>query len=206
MAAGLTPSLGSWKVTVVLLALLHPAAWRADASGLDAVEAAAGPTGGVLSRSEIAAFADSVIPTALETSSIPGAAVSVVQDGRVLLQRGYGLADVDEKRPVSANETRFRVASISKILTAAAALRLAQSDRLDLHEDVNHVLQRFVIAPAYDEPITLHDLLTHTSGFDVCWLGYAARSPADHLSLRDYLSCFQPQRLRPPGSFSTYDN
>src|SRR5262245_24768467 len=54
-----------------------------------------------LTRAEVAVFADSVIAAGMAEENIPGAALVVVQDGRVLYQRGYGFADVDKKRPVS---------------------------------------------------------------------------------------------------------
>jgi len=159
-----------------------------------------------LNTASVSAFADAVIPEMLRAGKIPGAVFVVVRDDQVICKKGYGVADLQSQKPVSADRTLFRAASISKILTAAAALQLVQAHRLDLHQNINAYLTRFQIAPAFDEPITLANLLTHASGFDTCHLGYAARSAADRLSLGNYLMEYQPARVRPPGRFSVYDN
>lgn len=142
----------------------------------------------------------------MHNGKIPGAVFVAVQGDDVLCEKAYGVADLKTAQPVSTNQTLFRVASISKILTAASALELVHAGALNLHSNVNSYLQSFHIAPAFHRPITLANLLTHSSGFDDCQFGYASRSAADKLSLRDYLERFQPARVRPPGLFSVYDN
>ena len=142
----------------------------------------------------------------MRAGKIPGAVFVVVRAGQVVCEKAYGVADLATGRPVSTGHTLFRVASISKILTAASVLQLVHTHQLDLHRNVNDYLTRFQIAPAFGEPVTLGNLLTHSGGFDENPLGYAARSPADQLSLRAYLERYQPARVRPPGQFSVYDN
>jgi CubicO group peptidase (beta-lactamase class C family) len=164
------------------------------------------PDGSELSAAVVAAFANRQIPAAMRAGEIPGAVFAVVQDNRVIFQSGYGLANVQRDEPVSVSNTLFRAASISKVLTAASVLHLAQERRLDLDCNVNDYLDGWHIASAFDEPITLADLLTHSGGFDVCRFDYAAQSRAQKLSLRNYLIQFQPLRVRPPGMFSVYDN
>ena len=158
------------------------------------------------SASSVAAFANDQIPEAMRNGDIPGAVFVVVRGSSEVFQKGYGLANVEHQKPVSAKRTLFRVASISKILTAASALQLANQHRVDLHRNVNHYLTGFQIRPAFGKPITLFDLLTHSSGFDIDWFGYAARSAARKLSLQQYLVAHQPARVRSPGLFSGYDN
>jgi CubicO group peptidase (beta-lactamase class C family) len=159
-----------------------------------------------LNASSVAAFADRELPAALHAGKIPGAVFVVVRGDQVLCAKAYGVADLKTGRPVSVEQTLFRAASISKILTAAAALQLVHAHKLRLHQDVNDYLKHFHIAPAFGAPVTLFNLLTHSSGFDECQFGYAARTAAEKLSLRDYLTRFQPARVRPPGLFSVYDN
>jgi CubicO group peptidase (beta-lactamase class C family) len=154
----------------------------------------------------VSAFAEAEIPPAMRDGKIPGAVFVAVCDDRVICEKAYGVADLKSGEPVSTDQTLFRVASLSKILTAASALQLVQTHRLDLHRNVNHYLTRFHIAPAFGKPVTLANLLTHSGGFDDCNFGYAARSAADRLSLRRYLVTYQPARVRPPGQFSVYDN
>ena len=91
-----------------------------------------------------------------ETQS-PGMAVLVARDGKIIYQGGFGLADLEKKTPVSA-ETKFRIGSVSKQFTAAAILRLAEEDKLA----VTDPLDKFF--PGFPKGVTLHHLLTHTSG------------------------------------------
>ena len=91
-----------------------------------------------------------------ETQS-PGMAVLVSRDGRIIYQGGFGWADLEKKTPVSA-ETKFRIGSVSKHFTAAAILRLAEEGKLA----VTDPLEKFF--PGFPKGVTLHQLLTHTSG------------------------------------------
>ena len=90
----------------------------------------------------------------------PGAALLVVRDGRVAVRKGYGLADLEAGIAVTPH-TAFRLASVSKQFTAAAILLLAQDGVLSLDDPVRKWLPS--LPPATDG-ITLHHLLTHTSG------------------------------------------
>ena len=154
----------------------------------------------------VSAFANTAIPRAMREGKIPGAAFVVVMGDRVICKKTFGVTDLKTRAPVSPDQTLFRVASISKILTAAAVLQLAHAHRLNLRRNVNFYLTRFHIAPAFGEPVTTADLLTHSAGFDDCQFGYAARTMAGQLSLADYLARYQPARVRPPGLISVYDN
>jgi CubicO group peptidase (beta-lactamase class C family) len=94
------------------------------------------------------------------TGQVPGAAVLVLRDGKPLLRRGYGLADLETGTPV-APDTNFRLASVTKQFTAAAILLLAQDGKLSLDDPVRTWLPSL---PASDDAITLRHLLTHSSG------------------------------------------
>lgn len=159
-----------------------------------------------LDADAVCAFANSVVPPAMRAGQIPGADLVVVCGDKVICEKAFGVSNLKTEAPVSPNQTLFRVASISKILTAAAVLELACANRLDLRRNVNAYLTRFQIAPAFGEPVTMADLLTHSSGFDDCQFAYAAHTEAARLSLEAYLARYQPLRVRPPGLFSVYDN
>ncbi|MBN2507422.1 MAG: beta-lactamase family protein [Verrucomicrobia bacterium] len=102
---------------------------------------------------------------------IPGGALAVVKDRRLVYARGYGWADRDEQIPVQTT-SRFRIASLSKPITAVAVLRLAELDKLHLETRVLDLLSLPpVIEPdAKVDPrwaaITVRQLLHHTAGFD----------------------------------------
>ena len=155
---------------------------------------------------QVEAFFDGLLAGQLEAYAIAGAAVAVVRDGKVLLAKGYGLADAEQRTPVSAEATLFRMASISKLFTWTAVMQLAEQDRLDLKRDVNFYLDTFRIPDTYSQPITLEHLMTHTAGFEDLVMGIGAKREADVLSLEKYLRTRLPQRIRPPGEVTAYSN
>ena len=93
----------------------------------------------------------------LTNENSPGIAVLVAREGKIVYQGGFGFADVEKKKPVTA-ETKFRIGSITKQFTAAAILRLADESKLALTDP----LDKFF--PGFPEGIMLQHLLTHTSG------------------------------------------
>ena len=90
----------------------------------------------------------------------PGASVMVIKRGKVVLAKGYGLANLEEKVPCGTN-TNFRLASVTKQFTAMAVMMLAERKQLSLDERLTDFFPEF---PAYGNQITLRHLLTHTSG------------------------------------------
>jgi CubicO group peptidase (beta-lactamase class C family) len=155
---------------------------------------------------EVEAFFDGLLAGQLEAYHIAGAAVALVHDGKVLLAKGYGLADARQRIPVSAEATLFRMASISKLLTWTAVMQLAERGRLDLKRDVNSYLDTFRIPDTFPQPITLEHLMSHTAGFEDLVMGIGARRAEDVLSLEEYLRTRLPRRIRPPGVVTAYSN
>ena len=70
-----------------------------------------------LTASDLETFLDRVIPQQLESQHVPGATVAVVKNGKVLLTKGYGFADLENKTPVIADRTLFRTGSVAKLFT-----------------------------------------------------------------------------------------
>src|SRR4029434_7469530 len=134
-----------------------------------------------------------------------GAVVSVVKDGQVLFQKGYGYADVEEKKPVLPDQTLFRSGSISKLFTATAVMQLVEQGKLDLDRDVNDYLD-FPIPKTYPEPVTLRRLLTHTAGFEETLKNLFVARESDMKALRTYLVNQMPARIYPPGKVPSYSN
>lgn len=94
------------------------------------------------------------------TAKTPGCAVGVSRRGTVLVNRAYGLADVERSIPLSAS-SRFDIGSTQKQFVAAAILLLVRDGRLALSDDIRRYLPEL---PDYGHTITLDHLLTHTSG------------------------------------------
>ena len=133
----------------------------------------------------------------------PGASVTVIQDGQVLLAKGYGLANVEEKIPCTP-ETNFRLASLTKQFTAMSILILSDRKKLALDESLIDFFPEF---PTYGKEITVRHLLGHTSGL----MDYENVIPAgttipvlDRDVLRLLLN--QDKTYFPPGSKFRYSN
>jgi CubicO group peptidase (beta-lactamase class C family) len=94
------------------------------------------------------------------TSATPGCAVGVASGGKTVLERAYGAADLEHDVP-NAPDTIFEAGSVSKQFTAAAVLLLARDGRLSLDDPVSKYVPEL---PDYGAPITLRQMLTHTSG------------------------------------------
>ncbi len=97
--------------------------------------------------------------TRLEGVGFSGAVI-VAKDGTILLQRGYGLADREQNRPVRPS-TVFTIGSITKQFTGAAILKLEMMGRLSTDDPIK---KYFTNVPEDKAGITLHHLLTHTAG------------------------------------------
>lgn len=91
---------------------------------------------------------------------IPGLTVAVVKDGQVVLERGYGLANVEHAAP-AAPETMYQLASVTKQFTATAVMMLVEDGRLTLATPLKHVMPE---VPAAWGEVTIAQLLAHTSG------------------------------------------
>jgi CubicO group peptidase (beta-lactamase class C family) len=109
---------------------------------------------------EIATQLDERIDAFRDKHRVPGISAAVVVGGQLVLERGYGLADVENNVPATP-DTVYRLASISKMLTAVAALQLVEQGKLDLQAPVQKYVPDF---PEKQAPITCELLLKHQSG------------------------------------------
>ncbi|MHA1346617.1 MAG: serine hydrolase domain-containing protein, partial [Candidatus Heimdallarchaeaceae archaeon] len=142
----------------------------------------------------------------IEEYDISGVTISVVQDGEMIFTQGYGYKDFGYATPVVAEETLFRIGSISKTFTAVATMQLVEIGLLDLDVDINTYLTAFKIPETFAEPITLRHLLTHTSGFDVSTSAVLYETYEEMLSLEEDLISNVPDRVRPAGELTGYSN
>jgi len=149
---------------------------------------------------------DSAIVAAMREYDVPGAAIAVVRDGRVERLVGYGCANIARGIAVDPSRTVFHVASVSKPFVALAAVQLVEQGVVDAHADVNRYLTTMQVPAGWNRPVTLHDLLTHTAGFEESIVGYAARTPADIRPLGEFLAAKLPKRGWPPGAVTAYSN
>lgn len=112
---------------------------------------------------------DRIVARIMRVHRIPGAAVAVARDGRLVYARGFGMADRLREVPVQP-DSLFRIASLSKPITAVAVLKLVEDGRLKLDARVFQDLLSGIEPHPPKDPrmneITVRDLLRHSGGFD----------------------------------------
>jgi CubicO group peptidase (beta-lactamase class C family) len=162
---------------------------------------AQGPT----DPAEMEAFVDELLGKEMEEYHIAGAAVSVVKDGKLFFAKGYGYANIEQGIPVNAEQTIFRIGSVGKTFTWTAVMQLVEQGKLDLDADINTYLD-FRIPDTYPQPITLKQLMTHTSGFEDVLLKSVVSDAKDLTPAREWLISNMAARVCPPGDCAGYSN
>jgi CubicO group peptidase (beta-lactamase class C family)/membrane protease YdiL (CAAX protease family) len=203
------PTILSKGSILALLAVLvfspaAPVAAGEDATGqkmLVSPNQAQGPT----DAAEIEAFLDELFARHMEENHIAGAVVAVVKDGALFFAKGYGYADLENKVPVDAEKTIFKLGSITKLFTWTAVMQLVEQGKLDLDADINTYLD-FRIADTYSQPITLKHLMAHTSGFEDLHADMVKLEAVNLTPPRAWLISHIPARVRPPGEVAAYSN
>ena len=125
--------------------------------------------------------AAALIEATMRRAGIPGAQVAVMRDGALIWSRGFGLADLEQRVPVT-NLTRFRIGSVSKSLAAGGLLVLLAEGGLALDADVRRYVPEF---PAKPWPVTVRQAAGHTAGIR------HYRSPNEFLSTTHYNSVIE---------------
>ena len=142
----------------------------------------------------------------LNRKSSPGLAIAVVRDGKVILRRGYGLASIEHRVPITPS-TVFDIASLSKQFTGLAVAMLVSEGRIKLSDDIRKYIPEL---PDFGRPITIDHLLRHTSGLRD-WpgsLSVAGWQLHDVISFKQILTLAYNQRTLNfvPGSEYLYSN
>lgn len=138
-----------------------------------------------------------------DKTNSPGAAVMVINDGKAVFAKGYGMADLADETRCSTN-TNFRLASVTKQFTAMCIMILVERDKLSLEDKMTKFLPEF---PDYGNRITIRHLLSHRSGL----IDYEDVMPANltiPLSDRDVLWIMRQQKKTyfPSGTDFRYSN
>jgi len=173
-------------------------------SGPGADHPVAGVASHVLDATDLSAWLDGRVPYALKTGDIAGLTLSVVKDGKVLLQKGYGYADVKAKIKMDPNESLVRLGSTSKPFTWTAVMQLVQQGKIDLDRNVNDYLD-FKISEKFGKPITMRDLMNHRAGFEEGLKDLLSYDPASPTTER-YLKDHPRPMLFAPGKVPGYSN
>ncbi|NJS13326.1 MAG: beta-lactamase family protein [Sphingopyxis sp.] len=159
------------------------------------------PTGAAVER-----YVDAYMRRAMADNHLVGSTVSVVHNGRTIFAKGYGHADLERRRRVSARETLFMIGSVTKLFTATATMQLYERGRVSLHTDVGDYLD-FSFPRHSRTPLSMHHLMTHTAGFEESFFGFVG-TKAEIRPLGDMLKATLPnvRTVRRPGQASSYSN
>ena len=103
---------------------------------------------------------DEIVQQAMQKQGIPGVSLAVVQDGRLVLAKGYGMANIELQVPATP-ETVYQIQSITKSFTATGIMLLVEEGRIRLEDKISAHLEN---TPGTWQEITVRHLLTHTSG------------------------------------------
>ncbi|HEY4308182.1 MAG TPA: serine hydrolase domain-containing protein [Pirellulales bacterium] len=146
---------------------------------------------------------DAIVAKGLD-KTIASYAVGVMKDGRLVLARGYGYADVENGVPATA-ETVYRLGSITKQFTSMAIMQLAEAGKLSVDDELTKFLPDY---PAQDHKVTIQHLLNHTSGIkSYTSLPNFFRTARQDLSHDEMLALFKEQPFDfSPGEKMQYNN
>jgi CubicO group peptidase (beta-lactamase class C family) len=141
------------------------------------------------------------------TQTTPGAAVVVTEKGKPIFRQCYGLANVEHNIPITS-KTMFNLASVTKQFTAFAILRLEKERKISLEDDIHKFLPDL---PDYSKPVTIRNLLNHTSGiweYYSTMVYYCGYDQDDHFTLDEDMALLKKQKdlLFEPGSRWSYCN
>lgn len=131
--------------------------------------------------------------------------VLIAKDGKTVFSKAYGYANLSDSIPNRLN-TRFNLASIGKMFTGMAIMQLVQAGKLSLDARVGRYLQNYANKAVADS-VTIHQLLTHTSGMDNFWEEHEKLAKEKYKTIDEYLTLFINKRLLfKPGTRYQYSN
>jgi CubicO group peptidase (beta-lactamase class C family) len=150
---------------------------------------------------------DSLMAESLIKFKVAGAAIAIVKDGKVIHSKGYGVADINTKKPVNEN-TNFQIASNSKAFTTAALAILEEEGKLKWTDKVKDHIPEFKMYNDYvTENFNIQDLLTHRSGLGLGVGDLMFFPDGSNFTVKDVVTSFQ--HFKPVSAFRTqfdYDN
>jgi CubicO group peptidase (beta-lactamase class C family) len=158
-----------------------------------------------LDAADLETWLDGRVPYALKTGDIAGLTLVVVKDGKVLLEKGYGYADVGAKVRMDPRESLVRPGSTSKLFTWTAVMQLVQQGKIDIDRNVNDYLD-FKIEEKFGKPVTMRDLMNHRAGFEEGLKDLLSYDPARSPTTERYLKDHPRPMLFAPGRVPAYSN
>jgi len=170
--------------------------------GLDSIEM---DTVSQINYQELSEFIEGIVAAQRCENQLSALTVLVLHNDSLFFSNGYGLADIESERPAEANQTLFRIGSVSKTYIWTAVMMMVERGLLDLDTDVNNYLKEVQVEEAFDEPVTMRHLMSHRAGFEDTIKLFAVADD-DPRTLSQLLIDHQPKRVYPPGERTSYSN
>ena len=151
--------------------------------------------------------ADARFETFRQAAHIPGATLSVVYCGKVVLQRGYGFANIERGVRVDPDQTLFRIGSVSKTLTFVALMQLVEQGLVDPDAPAQTYLKGLDLPSYGGREILVRDLFAHRPGFEDRSAGILFKhGTSGIMGMRQWLAQYMPELVRKPGTKTVYSN
>lgn len=158
-----------------------------------------------LTPENLETFLDEFIPEKMEISHVPGMVITVVQGSEIILAKGYGYADIENKIPMTAQST-IRAGSVSKSILATGVIKLIEQGVLDLNTPVSAYISDLDFNDEFGPASTIGQLLTHTSGYQENVLFSHSPDLDSDETLGEVLRADLPSRVFPPDLISSYSD
>lgn len=192
------------QILILLLCLLYSYS-HAQSSTIQSIDESQNTFRNEKFKTEIDRAKSLVLDT-IRTKDIPGLSISVAKNDMIIWAEGFGFSDLENKVPVKIN-SKFRIGSVSKTLTAMAIGKLLDSKQLNLSDDIHKYVPYF---PQKQHKITITQLASHTSGIrDYNHGKNEYLNTKNYNSIKESISVFQDDPLLfEPGtnySYSSYN-
>lgn len=156
---------------------------------------------GPVDKQEFERWLDQFVADYAAQTPRPSLGFVMVKNEKIFFEKGYG-----DSPSVTPNQTLFRAASVSKIVTATALMQLVERGLIALDADVNTYLKTFKLENTNFKSVMVSSLLTHTSGIEDTLIGNSVPNATQLPKLGDYFSQRVPRRIRPPNVEIAYSN
>jgi len=147
---------------------------------------------------------ESGIQKLIDEGKAKGAIATLIINQEIAMSKGFGYSDQLSGIKAEQSYTGFRIGSISKTFVAVAALIAYQEGVLDLNKDISFYLENDF--PKLKYPVTMHQLLTHTAGFEEVLTGMAVVNVSDTEPLNVSIRKYMPEQIHRPGEIASYSN
>ncbi len=163
--------------------------------------------------STLAQKIDSVLLAKMKEEHLPGVSAVIVQNGRILYKKGFGITNIETRQKVDVDSTIFRIGSVSKALTMFALTKLIDQGKLSYETPVSKYFRDIENPFELQDTLKIKHILTHTGGLDQIGVGRQIQefdlSLEERKKKRSVLSEFLEngnlRRIRPAGQHFTYD-